>query len=110
MSRSTTPTGLGLGASRRQRPGCSCLTATPRACSRPTRTGSSAWPIGLVGVRRLASFASHSVWLMTVTTCRVTPARARAFCRDCWIMYPIQPAVADQHAQRQRLDLVGGDL
>src|SRR2546425_1229479 len=94
MTRSTTATGFGLGASRRQRPGCSSFTGTPRAWRRATRVESSAWPIGLLGIRRLASLASHSVWVIRVTTCRAMPARASAFWSDCWIMYPIHPAVA----------------
>ena len=94
VSPSTTAIGRGLGASRRQRPGASSVTGTPRARSRATPAASSGCPIGLVGLRRSGSWASHKVWVINVTTKRFTPARASAFWRDCWIMYPIQPAVA----------------
>src|SRR5712692_3214246 len=78
---STMLAGFGLGASRRP-----SRTGMPRAMSRACRTGSSTWPTGFDGVRRSGSSARHSVCVISVTTERCTPARASAFCSDCWIM------------------------
>ncbi len=50
-------------------------------------------PIGFTGSRLAGSSGSTTTCVMTVTTSRFTPNRSRAFCSDCWIMYPIQPPV-----------------
>jgi hypothetical protein len=91
---SITASGSGLVVIRRHAPAPSRSTVRPADLSRSASASVSGCPIGFDGRTSAGSNRSTRVWVTTVTTSRRTPAVARAFCNDCWSMYPIQPAVS----------------